>query len=316
MDANLRNAPPFSRFPNATPFPWLGGKSRLADTIIGLFPKHVTYVEPFGGAANVLLKKDPSPVEVYNDLYGLLVNFFRVLQTPDQRSALLDRLEWTPYSRAEYALALDLRTDPDPVVRAWAFFVAQCQGISGAGSLGRKGASNWGYSRTTNQASAFRGHVEKLPSIARRLARVQFEHVDGPDCIRRWDSPDTLFYLDPPYVNATRTNKSGRSAYHAEMEDEDQVALVNALLGIQGMAILSGYASRLYAPLESAGWERREFAQDLSAAARVRGHDAARESRKRVECLWISPRVARRLDHKAVQQGLFGENPDQVRPCV
>ena len=299
---------PLSSFRNATPFVWLGGKSRMVSTIIPLLPPHITYVEPFGGAANLLLAKKTSTVEVYNDASGLLVNFFRVLQNPIQMAALMDRLKYTPYARMEYGRALEHLDDTDPVMKAWGFFVAQCQGISGGGSLGARKASNWGYARTTDQAQSFRGHVEKLPAIAERLLGVHIEHGDGVKGIQRWDAPDTLFYIDPPYADATRTNKSGRAAYHCEIDDDGQQTLVDALLRLQGGAILSGYRSPLYAPLENAGWERGEFAMDLAAAARVRTFDAmdpvGKERRKRIECLWLSPDVAAAAKRNR-QGGLF-----------
>ncbi len=119
-------------FFNATPFPWLGGKTALAPRIIPYFPPHTLYVEPFGGAANVLLNKKPAKVEVYNDANSMLVNFFQVLRDDDRKAALMRKLECTLYAREEYALALELLEDDDPVTRAWAFFVAQCHGISGA----------------------------------------------------------------------------------------------------------------------------------------------------------------------------------------
>ncbi|MHB0889472.1 DNA adenine methylase [Acidithiobacillus sp.] len=299
---------PLSSFRNATPFPWLGGKSRMVNAILPLLSPHITYVEPFGGAANILLAKEPAKVEVMNDASGLIVNFFRVLQDQIQRTALLDRLQWTPYSRMEYARALEHLKDPDPVMKAWGFFTAQCQGISGGGSLGGRGASNWGYSRTADQAQSFRGHVEKLPAIAERLLEVHIEHGDGVEVIRRWDAPDTLFYIDPPYADATRTNKSGRASYHCEIDDDGQRTLVDVLLRLQGSAILSGYRTTLYQPLEDAGWERREFAVDLSAAARVMTFDpmnaAGKEKRKRIECLWLSPDVAAAAKRNQ-QCGLF-----------
>lgn len=299
---------PLSSFRNATPFPWLGGKSRMVNTILPLLPPHAIYVEAFGGAANLLLAKKPSQVECYNDASGLLTNFFRVLQNPDQRTALLDRLKYTPYARMEYGRALVHLDDTDPVMKAWGFFVAQCQGISGGGSLAGRKASNWGYARTSDQAGAFRGHVDKLPAIAERLLAVQIEHGDGVGVIQRWDAPDTLFYIDPPYADATRTNKSGRATYHCEIDDDGQQTLVDALLRLQGGAILSGYRSPLYDPLEEAGWERREFAMDLSSAARVRGFDfmgsAGKERRKRIECLWLSPDVAAAAKRNQ-QCGLF-----------
>ncbi len=281
----------------------------MAKTITGLFPPHIAYVESYGGAANVLLAKAPSKIEVYNDYSDILVNFFRVLQDHGLRAALMDRLQWTPHAREEYALSATLLDDPDPVIRAWAFFTAQCQGISGGGSLGKRSTTDWGYSRTTNQASAFRGHVDKLPAIAQRLRDVAIEHDDGVSVIRRWDAPETLFYIDPPYADAARTNKAGRSAYHAEMDDSGQRDLVDTLLDIRGMAILSGYRTPLYEPLESAGWERREFEVDLSAAARTRTlnavDDRGKERRKRTECLWLSPAVVDAERRKVHQCGLF-----------
>ena len=304
----LKPHPPLSHYRSACPLPYLGGKSRMVNTIIPLLPPHTTYIEPFSGAANILLAKKPSQVEVLNDASGLIVNFFRVLQEPAQWSSLMDRLQYTPYARMEYARALEHLDDPDPVMKAWAFFTAQCQGISGSGSFGNRGASNWGYTRTADQAQSFRGHVEKLPAIAERLLEVQIEHSDGVEVIRRWDAPDTLFYIDPPYADATRTNKSGRAAYHCEIDDDGQQTLVDALLRLQGGAILSGYRTTLYQPLEDAGWERREFAVDLSAAARVRTFNAinvsGKERCKRIECLWLSPDVAATAAKKR-QGGLF-----------
>ncbi|MHB1494494.1 MAG: DNA adenine methylase [Acidithiobacillus sp.] len=286
---------PLSDYRNATPFPWMGGKSRMVKTITPLFPPHTSYVEPFGGAASILLAKDPAKVEVYNDMSGLLVNFFRVLQDPANRQSLLNRLEWTPYARMEYARALEHLDDADPVMQAWGFFVAQCQGISGTGSFGDRAATNWGYSIARDQQSYFRNHVEKLPAIAERLRQVSIEQDDGAKVIRRWDAMDTLFYVDPPYVESTRTAKNGRSGYHTEINDNDQTCLVDALLNTQGMVLLSGYRTPLYQPLEDAGWERREYAMDLAAAGRVKTFDAmsasGRTKRQRTECLWLSPRV-------------------------
>ncbi|BBF63833.1 DNA adenine methylase [Acidithiobacillus ferridurans] len=286
---------PLTDYRNATPFPWMGGKSRLVKTITPLLPPHTSYVEPFGGAANILLAKNPAKVEVYNDLSGLLVNFFRVLQDFASRQSLLDRLEWTPYARMEYARALECLDDADPVLQAWGFFVAQCQGISGTGSFGDRAATNWGYSIARDQQASFRGHVEKLPAIAERLRQVSIEQDDGAKVIRRWDAVDTLFYVDPPYVESTRTAKNGRSGYHTEIDDGDQACLVDALLNTRGMVLLSGYRTPLYQPLEDVGWERREYAMDLAAAGRVKTFDAmsmaGKAKRQRTECLWLSPRV-------------------------
>ncbi|MDA8153478.1 MAG: DNA adenine methylase [Acidithiobacillus sp.] len=286
--------PPLGAFFNATPFPWLGGKTALAPRIIPYFPPHALYVEPYGGAANVLLNKNPAKVEVYNDASSLLVNFFRVLRDDEQKAALMHKLECTLYAREEYALALELLEDDDPVLRAWAFFVAQCQGISGAGSMDGNTASNWGYSRVSDRPRIFSDHVEKLHAIAHRFRQVQVEHDDGVSVIQRWDSPDALFYVDPPYVDETRSDKSGRARYRDEMGDGGHQSLIEALLNLQGGAVLSGYRSDHYKPLEEQGWERIQFTARADSVARVRGHDIAgtKKDRERVECLWLSPSVA------------------------
>lgn len=85
-----------------SPISWFGGKYYLAHKIIKLFPPHSIYVEPFGGAAHVLFAKEPSPVEVYNDIDSGLVNFFRVLRDPKSFGELALLCSLTPYSREEY----------------------------------------------------------------------------------------------------------------------------------------------------------------------------------------------------------------------
>lgn len=291
---DMQNAPDLSYFPTTAPFPWMGSKGRMAQTIIDLFPPHEAYVEPFGGTGTILLKKRPATVEVYNDASQWLTNFFHVLKNTEQRQALLDRLEWTPYSRIEFEDALDALDDPDPVTQAWALFVAQGQGFGGSGALQRSKAS-WGISRVRDQNTAFRNRATKLLSIAKRLRDVVIEHDDAIAVIQRWDATDTLFFLDPPYVDDTRTGKKGitskKAQYHVETDDDFHIRLVNSLLEIQGKVLLSGYSSLTYAPLENAGWERKEYALELQASGHTRKQAGDRDSRMRTECVWLSPLV-------------------------
>ena len=84
-----------------------GGKFRLASWIIGHFPEHRCYVEPFGGAASVLLRKKLSEAEVYNGIDGDVVNLFRVLRDPKKSQALIDACALSPYSRAEFQCAYE-----------------------------------------------------------------------------------------------------------------------------------------------------------------------------------------------------------------
>lgn len=282
---------------------WYGGKGLLAPWIINSLPAgYAVYVEPFGGAASVMLNKPPHPCEVYNDLHGDLVNLFRCVQDEERFLRLQKRLEWTLYSREEFRDALTiLNTSEDKDERAWAFFVAQNQGFSGQakseGNWGRVFVSSRGMATT---ASKWQSHIESLEAIRKRMMRVQIDNVDALQCIRYWDKPETLFYLDPPYVHSTRTSNGD---YTHEMTDSQHEELVSVLLNLKGGAVLSGYDSDLYRPLIDAGWVtiRRDVA--CAAAGRIRGSGmqgkgSAGKRVPRTEVLYV------RANHR---NGLFEE---------
>lgn len=255
------------------PITWFGGKSKLAARIVGHFPDHRTYVEPFGGSAAVLLAKPPSPVEVYNDIDHNLVNLFRVLREPELFERLRVACEATLYSRAEFYLAQ--QPAHDPVEAARRFIVRQRQSHGGVGRA-------WSYcvaDAQTGMSSAVRrwlSGIERLPAIHRRLRRVQIEAADWSEVLVRYDRPDTLFYLDPPYVAETRVG----GGYRHELGQSDHVRLIEAVQSLSGMVILSGYPSDAYQTLEDQGWRRVEY--DVPA------YMSPRRDRRR-ESLWISP---------------------------
>ena len=93
-----------------------GGKYKLAKWVISHFPAHETYVELFGGAASVLMRKPRSIGEVYNDLDGDVVNVFRVLRNQEQAAELARLLALTPYAKEEYRQAYEPCEDRKSVV--------------------------------------------------------------------------------------------------------------------------------------------------------------------------------------------------------
>jgi len=278
-------------------FRWYGGKSNLFKKILPyLNTPHTVYVEAYGGGASVLLNKLPSPVEVLNDINSEIVNIFRVLQDEVKFKELKHRLEWTLYSRAEFVKAIDIvqnETVTDPVLRAWAFFVAQNQGFSGKNSRNSsKGswARNFDFNR--NRATGFANKVASLELVRNRLKNVQVDNIDAIACIQYWDSPDTLFYLDPPYIHDTRILKE---AYHHEADHDHHRLLVDTLLAIKGQAVLSGYAHEIYEPLLEQGWHKVEIDTVCHAAGKVRGsrlqgEGSARQHVRRVEVLYLKLR--------------------------
>jgi len=276
-----------------SPITWFGGKGHLVNKLLPLFPKHKIYVEPFGGGANLLVAKEPSPVEVYNDIDSGLVNFFRVLRDPEKFEQFYKRIQFMPYSREEYCFCKETWwQETDDVMRAVKWYAVAVQSFSG------KFGGGWSYNVNTSTrgmvktTSRWQSAIEMLPDVSKRLLRVQIEHDDFRKIIPRYDTPETFFYLDPPYVLSTR--RSG--GYKHEMTDQDHIELVDLLLNIQGMAMLSGYDNEIYARLEQAGWTKLSFTVACSAAGRTRytkilGKGSCAENQQRTECVWLNYNV-------------------------
>jgi DNA adenine methylase len=270
---------------------WFGGKWRLAPWIIQHLPPHDAYVEPYGGAASVLLRKPPAKLETWNDLHGRLVNFFTVLRTrPDE---LVSALELTPYARAEYKLAREQH--PDPLEDARRFYILAYQGrvgAAGAAELGR--VHGWRYIRDVNGRHGSTPSVEfastdHLHAIAKRLRHVQVEHAPALTVLERYDRPDVLHYVDPPYHDPV-ADLHGRYAH--PMIEADHRDLAEALRQVAGMVVLSGRPSDLYAELFG-DWRsvQRESLTDGGTLG--------------VEVLWLNPAAAAALRHTRPSQGVL-----------
>lgn len=213
---------------------YFGGKWKIAPKIIKWFPPHKIYVELFGGAASVLLRKERSKVEVYNDIDSEAVNFFQIMR--DCAGDLLFRLYYTPYSREEYYRCLDYDGD-DPVEQARAFFVRSWQGYIPVSTL--SDAIGWRRSITINPNPLLAHH---LVDVADRLNDVYIENQDFRVVIDSYDTSQTLFYADPTYFKARRR-------YTHWMSRQDHIDLAHVLAGIEGYAILSATDSGLYRDL-------------------------------------------------------------------
>lgn len=270
---------------------WHGGKWRLAPWIIARFPPHRVYVEPFCGAAGVLLRKPPSAVEVLNDRHRRIVGVFRLLRDPEQAARLARALRLTPYSAAEYRACREPSDDPLEDARRLLVLGWQGHGSTGASGAGLTTArASTGWRRgdrggLANSAREWTGLPARVGAWAERLRGVFLEDGDALETVRRWDAPDALFYCDPPYPPETRT--AGRGGYTFEFEEADHRALAGALREVRGMVALSGYPCPLYDRLY-AGWTR------LEARAVADGGAA------RVEAIWLNPAAARRRAQRSL----------------
>lgn len=257
------------------PVKWYGGKHHLAAKIVALLPEHHTYVEPFGGAASVLLNKEPAKVEVYSDLDGRLTRLFRVLR--DRGDELRLRLALTPYSEVEFHHAG--WPHPDEVELARRDFVRWRQSLGGRGG-------HFSFTRHRSRrgmadvVSAYLSAIDDLlPAVVGRLRAVQIVCRPAAEVIRYWDAHDTLFYCDPPYLPETRA-AGARDVYAVEMGVQDHLDLAAELHACRGRIALSGYPSPLYDELYR-GWRVVTFDVANHAAK-------AAEKRRQTECVWLN----------------------------
>lgn len=264
-----------------------GGKWRLAPWIISTLPPHRVYVESFGGAASVLLRKSRSYAEIYNDLDGCIVNLFRVVR--ERGSELVRALRHTPFARAEYRLAM--RRSDDSLEDARRLVVRSFMGF---GSDSFNPSRNSGFRANSNRSSTTPAHDWKnypraLVEISRRLRAVVIECRDAREIMLQQDSAETLHYLDPPYVWATRMPRGHSPAcYLHEMSDADHEALAAFVRTLKGMVVISGYDCPLYERLYGEWRAERKPARADGALPRV-------------ETLWFSPNCP-----AAARQGTLG----------
>lgn len=207
------------------PLAYIGGKNRIAKTIIASFPPHTTYVEVFAGGAQVFFRKETSPVEVLNDLDGDVVNFFRVCQRHTEE--LIRHLKFTLKSRQWFTLLeAENPTSLTDVERASRFFYLQKNCFAG---LVKKRKYSYAVAAPANFNP---GSIPKLLEAAhRRLHRVQIENLPYQEIVKRFDREDSLFYLDPPYF--------GRSLYRYNFSEDNFRELAQLLGAIKGKFVLS-----------------------------------------------------------------------------
>lgn len=272
-----------------------GGKFRLAQWVMEYFPPHRIYTEVFGGAAGVLIQKPRAYSEVYNDLDGDLVNLFQVLRDREMLERLIHQLVMTPYARAEFDLAWTPAIEP--VERARRLIVRAMMGFGSAGAT--KGTTGFRIDTKREYETAqhtWAMYPDNLRAVGHRLAGVLIENRPAISVLQAHDTPETLHYVDPPYLHNTRVRIRGKSSergYRHEMDDADHIALIEEIKGLQGMVVLSGYPNALYDELLN-GWETR------TTEARASGN---RGTVKRLECLWLNPACISALN--SAQPSLF-----------
>lgn len=254
---------------------YYGGKQRIANQILQHFPPHSVYVEPFCGGAALLFAKPlftPSNAdhyrEVINDTNERLINFYRVAQL--QSEELYNVIEATLYSRREHEIAKEISMDPLEDARRYF--------INLNWSFAKKEGGGWGIGlQSENHVFSHTTKTKRLPIQCKRIQHCYIECDDALKIIPRWDSPQTLFYCDPPYSDTNQGHYGGYTL-------DDYQALCDALDNCEGSYVLSNYPQEI----EPKTAQRRvEIQASMSAS---NGRDRTDHDTKRTEVLWVCDR--------------------------
>lgn len=224
------------------PFSYYGGKYKHLNWLLPLLPRKKAYVEPFGGSGTVLLNREQSDCETFNDIHSEVINFFRVLR--NQTDELLFEVSLSPYSEEAFELSVDRDGNISDLEQARRFFVAINQSYNGDINS-PYWSTNTAYSSrgVTKKVSNYQAKLQRLVPIARRLADVQICNRPAVDCIEKFDTEDGLIYNDPPYPPGTRG--TGDKYIH-EMSEDDHRELATTLRAADADVAVSSYASELY----------------------------------------------------------------------
>lgn len=266
---------------------YYGGKQRIASKIVEEVWKipHTVYVEPYAGGLAVLFAKGKKQVtttaqyrEVVNDIDDRLITMYRLArENPEEFNRWI---QCTLYSQSEHRRSAEILKNPEQyseMERAWAYYVNILQGFANTLFAGW-GTGVW----SRNVAATWHNKQKRLPDCLDRLSDVHIACELALNCIKRWDSPQTLFYLDPPYPSSDQGHYSGFTL-------EDWSELCNYLDSIQGSYILSNYTQ----PIEPKSCQRKVEISAVMSAKKTKGDHSSkqvRENTKRTEILWICDR--------------------------
>lgn len=260
-----------------TPLTFYGGKQKLAAQIVALMPRHVAYLEPFAGGAAVLFAKPAAERETLNDVDGQIMAFWRAVR--DQPEELASAVACTPYGRSEWEASREPADDDVEAARRLLVNVDQSFSRSRESwsppSMLKDRKGRW-------QPRTWQDMPRRIQVTAQRLANVCLECGDAVKMIPRWDLPETVIYIDPPYIGEHRTRPE--KSYPHDAGPDLWPRLVDALLGIEHAAvILSGYPNE---EVERLGWRSVGLHALKNVQARADGVLPTAP-----ETLWLSPSV-------------------------
>lgn len=297
---------------------WFGGKQMLAPLLCEIIGDIGScYVEPYAGAGAVFLNTSRRETEVLNDTDPLLVSLYRVLASEEGHGVLYDMLARTPYSNAAFLRAYVISQTYDrwsDVLRAWAIMVLANQSVSAKCST----ASGWGRTKrlalepgrtdrkTFSPISAWTKRPDSIPRLHERIRWAIITQEDAIDCIRRWDSESTTFYIDPPYLPQLCREKCNKFYYSTKTNLAHHKQLVEAMLASQGYVMATLGWGDIYQPLLDAGWKKIDLIVPTASYALTPNMSRrAIEKRRpdRIETIVVNPKLWEATQAKAAFTG-------------
>lgn len=266
-------------------FTYYGSKFSYLQWLLPLLPECKSFVDTFGGSAAVIINRKPSDIETFNDINGRIVNLFEVLRVRGQE--LIDALYLTPYSRGEYKGAWD-DDGVDPIERARRFFIRTQQSMWAAGA--QEEMKGWASSvndsrvQVSEKVRKWRNSIEGLPAVIERFRAIQIECKDFRYIMQKYDTPETLFYLDSPYHKTFRSSTN----YEFDFKDQDFHDLHHYASRVKGKVAISGYNDpfmlQLFRDFEFTKGPERQTARKSNTDQKKQD----RYKQEVCECLWTN----------------------------
>jgi len=241
-----------------TPITYYGGKQTMLKHILPLVPEHRVYTEAFAGGAALLFAKEPSKVEVINDLNGELINFYRVCQLDFE--ALKREIETSIHARELHGHSNYIYKHPtffSPVQRAWAVWYSAK--TSFASMLG----DSFGYDRKKGQKpTQMRNAKENFAeTLKNRLEYITIECDCALKVIKRFDCEEAFHFIDPPYIYSDMGHYSGM------FNEQNMIELLELCATLKGKFMLTMYPCDLIQSyVDKYGWKINAVERTVTAS--------------------------------------------------
>ena len=248
--------------------------------IISNFPtinSYNTYIEPFGGSYSVGLHCDSAPIEVYNDLERNVYSLYKVLSDPELFKEFKIKCDLSYYIedlRKEYKTLLKQETI-SVLDRAFYFFYVNRTSHNGVGGLSVNAVVRRNMSKSVLDMLSC---IDRLPELHHRLSKVIILNQDGIELIKKYNTENVFIYADPPYHHSTR----GSTRYNIDMDDDTQMAFLEAVINSRAKILISGYENEAYLELERSGFTKSSF----EISSNKKSGDESNKKFERTECLW------------------------------